>query len=74
MHWDLDFNLEQDHIRRKITRGARNLDTIQRTVYSLFSVWRGLRKKKEDKRKGLATLMRHVSMSFKKLIRFLNQK
>lgn len=74
MHWSLDYSLGQDGIRRKTTKGARNLDTVQRTVYSLFSIWRGLRKKMKDKRKGLATLMRHVSLSFTKLIRFLSQK
>lgn len=38
MHWGLDFNLLQDSIKRKSTKAARNLDTIQRIVYSLFSV------------------------------------
>lgn len=74
MHWSLDFSLLQAHTKRKTTKSARNLDTLQRTVYSLFSIWRGLRKKRSDKAKGLAELMRGVSMSFTKLIRFLNQK
>lgn len=74
MHWGMDVNLSQDRIKRKIPRAARNLDTIQRIVYSIFSIWKGLRKKKSDKRKGVAELMRHVSMSFTKLLRFLNQK
>ena len=74
MHWGLDVNLSQDRIKRKTTRAARNLDTIQRLIYSVFSIWKGLRKKKSDKRKGIAELMRHVSMSFTKLLRFLNQK
>lgn len=74
MHWGLDFNLLQDSIKRKSTKAARNLDTIQRIVYSLFSVWKGRRKKLSDKAKGLAELMRQVSMSITKLIRFLSQK
>lgn len=73
MHWGLDRNLVQDKIRRKSTKAARNLDTIQRTVYSVFSIWKGLRKKRSDKRKGMAQLMRHVSMSFTNLFRFLCQ-
>ena len=74
MHWGLDRNLLQDKIKRKSTRAARNLDTIQRTAYSVFSIWKGLRKKWSDKRKGIAELMRSVSMSFTRLMRFLGQK
>lgn len=74
MHWGLDVNLLQDRIKRKAPKAARNLDTIQRIVYSVFSIWKGLRKKRSDKKKGLAELMRHVSMSFTKLLRYLNQK
>ena len=73
MHWRLDRNLLQDKIKRKSARAARNLDTIQRIVYSVFSIWRGRRKKKSDKRKGIAELMRHVSLSFTKLLPFLYQ-
>lgn len=74
MHWGLDFNLLQDSIRRKTSKAARNLDTLQRVVYSLFSVWRGRRKKLSDKAKGMAELMRYVSTSITKLLRFLSQK
>lgn len=74
MHWGLDFNLLQDGIKRKSTIAARNLDTLQRMVFSLFSIWKGRRKKLSDKAKGMASLMRNLSMSFTKLIRFLNQK
>ena len=74
MHWGLDYNLQQDNIKRKSTRAARNLDTIQRIVYSAFSIWKGLRKKQSDKNKGIAELMRHISMSFTRLMRFLCQK
>ncbi len=74
MHWGLDVNLLQDKAKRKSAKAARNLDTIQRIVYTVFSVWKGLRKKKADKKKGLAELMRHISMSFARLIRFLGQK
>ena len=74
MHWGLDVNLQQDGIRRKSPRAARNLDTIQRMVFSVFSIWKGLRKKHTDKSKGVAELMRYVSMSFTRLLRFLSQK
>jgi len=40
----------------------------------VFSIWKGLRKKRSDKKKGVAELMRHVSMSFTKLLHFLDQK
>lgn len=74
MHWCLDANLLQDKIKRKSARAARNLDTIQRIVHSLFSIWRGLRKKKSDKRRGMVGLMRIVLLSFTKLLQLLNQK
>lgn len=74
MHWGLDRNLLQDKIKRKSPKAARNLDTVQRIVLSLFSIWKGLRKKRSDKRKGIAELMRTISMSFTRLLRFLNQK
>lgn len=74
MHWGLDRNLLQDRVKRKSPNAARNLDTIQRIVHSVFSVWKGRRKKRSDKRKGMAELMRHVARSFTKLTRFLSQK
>ena len=74
MHWGLDVNLKQDSIKRKTPRAARNLDTIQRIAFSVFSIWKGLRKKRSDKKKGVAELMRHVSMNFTRLLRFLSQK
>jgi predicted transposase YbfD/YdcC len=74
MHWGLDFNLLQDRIKRKTTNAARNLDTLQRIVYSLFSIWKGRRKKRSDKAKGLAELMRSISRNFTKLLHFLSQK
>ena len=74
MHWALDFNLLQDKVKRKSARAARNLDTIQRIVLSVFSIWRGLRKKRSDKRKGMAELMRNVAMGFTRILRFLYQK
>lgn len=74
MHWGLDVNLGQDGIKRKSPKAARNLDTIQRIIFSLFSIWKGRRKKLSDKAKGVAELMRAISMSFTKLIRFLSQK
>lgn len=74
MHWGLDVNLQQDRIKRRSSKSARNLDTIQRIVHSAFSIWKRLRKKRADRRKGMAEIMRHVSASFTKLIRFLRQK
>ena len=57
MHWALDFNLGQDRIKRKSVKAAHNLDSIQRVVHSLFSIWKGLRKKRSDKRKDMAELI-----------------
>lgn len=74
MHWSLDFDLLQDKIKRKSAKAARNLDSIQRIVHAVFSIWKGLRKKRSDKKKGMAGLMRHVSMSFTRLLSFLRQK
>lgn len=74
MHWGLDVNLLQDSIKRKTTRAARNLDTLQRIVFSLFSLWKGRRKKLSDKAKGVAQLMRFVSKSITRLLHFLSQK
>lgn len=74
MHWGLDVNLMQDKIKRRSPKTARNLDTIQRIVHSVFSIWKGLRKKFSDKEKGIAELMRGISMSFTRLMRFLSQK
>lgn len=73
MHWALDVNFCQDKIKRKHSSAARNLDTIQRVVYSVYSIWKGLRKKVADKRKGVAELKRHVSTNFTTLINFLSQ-
>lgn len=74
MHWGLDVNLMQDKIKRRSPKTARNLDTIQRIVHSVFSIWKGLRKKFSEKEKGIAELMRGISMSFTRLMRFLSQK
>ena len=74
MHWGPDVNLLQDGTKRKSTRAARNLDTIHRIVFSVFSIWKGLRKKRVDKNKGVAELMRYVSMSLTRLLHFLSQK
>lgn len=41
-------------------QGWRNLDTIHRIIYTVFSIWRRLRKKKADRRKGMAEIMRHI--------------
>lgn len=74
MHWGLDRNLAQDATKRKTSPSARNLDTIHRIIYTLLSVWKRVRKKRTDKAKGMAELIRYLSGSFTRLKRFLNQK
>lgn len=74
MHWSLDYNLKQDRIKRKSLKTARNLDTIQRIVHAIFSIWRFRRKKLSDKSKGIAELMRNISKGFSQLMHFLSQK
>ncbi len=45
----------QDKVKRKSAKAARNLDTIQRMVFSVFSIWKGLRKSDlTRKRRGRA--------------------
>lgn len=41
MHWTPDFNLLQDKVKRKSAGVVRDLDTIQRIVHSVFSIWKG---------------------------------
>ena len=74
MHWGLDVNLLQDKTKRRTSKAARNLDTTHRIIYTVFSIWRRLRKNKTDRRKGMSEIMRHISASFTKLINFLCQK
>lgn len=74
MHWHLDRNFLQDSIKRKHTQAARNLDTIQRIVHAVFSIWRGRRRKLADKARGIAELKRYISFGFTRLMRFLGQK
>lgn len=74
MHWNLDRNFLQDKIKRNTLRAARNLDTLQRMALSPFSIWKGCRKKLSNKKKGTAAIMKSVSMSFTRLIRFLSHK
>ena len=74
MHWDLDRNLRQDFIRRNSARSARNLDTIQRMVLAILSIWKGKRKKLSDKAKGTAELIRELSLDFTAMIHMLDQK
>lgn len=51
MHWGLDRNLLQDKIKRKSVTAARNLDTIQRIVHAVFSIWKCLRKRRLTRKK-----------------------
>lgn len=74
MHWDLDRNLRQDSIKRKSARAARNLDTIQRMVLAILSIWKGKRRKLSDKAKGTAELIGELSMNFTGIMRMLAQK
>ena len=74
MHWGLDTILRQDSTKRKSVKAARNLDTLQRIVHGLFSIWKAKRKKLADKAKGITEIMRNISMSFTRLMRFLTQK
>ena len=74
MHWDLDHNLWQDSIKRKAERAARNLDTIQKMVLALIAVWKNRRKKISDKQKGIAQIIRKLSVSFTNVLHFLAQK
>ena len=74
MHWGLDAILRQDSTKRKSVKAARNLDSLQRIVHGLFSIWKAKRKKLSDKAKGMAEIMRNISMSFTRLMRFLTQK
>lgn len=74
MHWCLDRNLQQDRIKRKTEQAARNLDTIQRIVLTIIAAWKNRRKKVADKQKGVAKILRELSMNFTKMLHFLNQK
>lgn len=74
MHWDLDRNLRQDFIRRNSARSARNLDTIQRMVLAILSIWKGKRKKLSDKAKGTAELIGELSLDFTAMMHMLDQK
>ena len=73
MHWGLDVNLLQDKVKRKSAKAARNLDTIQKNGLLCIFYMERVAQKRSDKRKGVAELMRHVSMSFTRLMRFLCQ-
>ena len=65
MHRRLDVNLLKDSIRRKSSIVARNLNIIQKIIFSVFSILKGLRKKRSDKRKGVAELMKHFHESYR---------
>lgn len=74
LHWSLDRNLLQDKIKRKTEQAARNLDTIQRIVLNIIAIWKNRRKKVADKQKGVAEILRELSMNFTKALQFLYQK
>ncbi len=70
MHWNLDYNLRQDSIKRKTERATRNLDTIQRMALAIFAIWKNKRRKVSDKSKGTAELARELSLNLTKVVRF----
>ena len=74
MHWDLDRNLRQDFIRRNSARSARNLDTIQRMVLAILSIWKGKRKSSPTRLGTAAELIRELSLDFTAMIHMLDQK
>lgn len=74
MHWDLDYNLRQDSIKRKTGRAARTLDTIQRMVLAILAIWKNKRKKVADKIKGTAEIIRELSLNLTKVLHLLAQK
>lgn len=74
LHWELDRNLKQDSIKRKSEQSARNLDTIQRMVLNIISIWKNRRKKVSDKKKGVAELTGNMASSLTRLLSFLGQK
>ena len=61
---ELDYNMKQDGIKRKHKNAAMYLDTIQRLCLNVLSKWRSNRKKKCDKARGNAELMRKCSFNF----------
>lgn len=63
-HWHLDYNMKQDGIKRKHKNAAMYLDTIQRLCLNVLSKWRSNRKKKCDKTRGNAELMRKCLFNF----------
>ena len=73
-HWHLDYNMKQDDIKRKSSNAARNLDTIQRLVLNMFSVWSHCRKKLADRNLGVAELLRRCKNNFSFLKQILTQK
>ncbi len=74
LHWSLDRNLKQDCIKRKIPKAAGNLDTLQRIVLNVISIWKNRRKKNSDKKKGVAELVRDNAGGFTRLLKFIRQK
>lgn len=74
MYWKMDVVLQEDKQKRKSAKGARNLDTLLRISYNIFSIWKGKRKKIANKQKGMTELKRALSMSPTRLLNFLRQK
>lgn len=74
MHWVLDSVLHQDGIKRKGKNAARNLDTVQRFCLSIIACWKRIRKKKDDKKKGITRLIGEFKNDLCYLKRFLSLK
>jgi len=46
---------------------------VQKIVFTIFSIWKGLCKKRSDNKNGMAELMTFVSMNFTRPISFYAQ-
>lgn len=49
IYWKLDRNFLQGNIKRKKVKSAKNLNTIQRMVLVILSIWKGRRRRVTDK-------------------------
>ena len=69
-----DHNLQQDNIKRKSTRELPETSTPYRESFTRCSQYGKDFAKQSDKNKGMAELIRHISMSFTQLMRFFKPK
>lgn len=71
MHWQLDYSMKQDYIRRKSPTAARNLDTIQRICLSMMAIWKKKRRKIKDRNASTTAIMRKCSLDISFLKRIM---